>query len=127
MVGYCNNLEADMEKKKKSCILSFRLEEDEYKDYLEKVEKSGYQKSEFFRNIILKNKTKIINKQDSMQVLYHLNKMCNSLNQQTHNLNKSFAENKIPAEVFEGNLKVLNKILYEQQNLIDLLLHTKEG
>ncbi|MBP9741730.1 MAG: hypothetical protein KBD37_00055 [Burkholderiales bacterium] len=116
-----------MEKKKKSCILSFRLEEDEYKDYLEKVEKSGYQKSEFFRNIILKNKTKIINKQDSMQVLYHLNKMCNSLNQQTHNLNKSFAENKIPAEVFEGNLKVLNKILYEQQNLIDLLLHTKEG
>lgn len=113
--------------KNKSYVLSFRLDENDYHKYLEKIKASGYKKSEFFRNVVLKNKTKVINKNEAIKIIYHLNKMGNNLNQQTHGLNKAFAMNKISSGLFEQNLKSLNFLLRQQRTIIDLLLYAKQG
>ncbi|MBY0379151.1 MAG: MobC family plasmid mobilization relaxosome protein [Burkholderiales bacterium] len=106
--------------------IKFRISEEDYLIYLDKVKKSGFNRSEFFRNIVLKNKTKVVNKNDAIEVIYHLNKMGNNLNQIAYKLNKAFLENKITHDVFDRNLFALNKIIDEQKNIIDLLLYAKD-
>jgi hypothetical protein len=106
--------------------VTIRFTEDEYKRFQDDVKKSGYNKSEFFRNIVLSNKTKVVNKQDVLQVFYHLNKMGNNLNQQTYNLNKAFLMGKISESLFQQNLKALNAIKNEQMLLVDLLEYSKK-
>ncbi len=106
--------------------VTFRLTEEECNKFQENVKQSGYNQSEFFRKIVLTNKTKIVNKQDLIKIIYHLNKMGNNLNQQTHNLNKAFLTGNISESLFQHNLKVLNEIRNEQRLLVNLLLYAKE-
>ena len=106
--------------------IKFRLSEEDYNNYLTKVAKSGFNRSEFFRNVVLKNKTKVVNKNDAIEVIYHLNKMGNNLNQIAHKLNKAFLEKKITLDLFKINLIELSKIQDEQRHIIDLLLYAKD-
>lgn len=116
-----------MNKMAKKHVLAFRLDESDYNKYLDKINNSGYKKSEFFRDIVLKNKTKVIHKQDAIQVIYHHNKMGNNLNQMAYKLNKAFLSGIISSKLFEENLKLLNEIKNNQRNIIDLLLYVKEN
>ena len=106
--------------------IKFRLSEEDYNNYLNKDTKSGFNRSEFFRNIVLKNKTKVVNKNDAIEVIYHLNKMGNNINQIAYKLNKAFLEKKITPDLFKMNLIALTKIKDEQRHIIDLLLYTKD-
>ena len=112
--------------KQKSYVVSTRLNEDDYKIYLDKINNSGYKKSNFLREVILKNKTKVVNRKDAIHVLYHLNKMGNNLNQQAHVLNKAWLMGTISEEIFVQNLRSLNEIKMLQRNLIDLILYAEE-
>ena len=107
---------------KLSRIIRFRISEDDYSNYVDKVKQSGYNQSEFFRNIVLENKTKVINKDDGIKVVYHLNKMGNNLNQIAYKLNKAYLSGNISEEICIRNLELLDRILEEQKNIIDLVL-----
>ncbi len=115
-----------MNDKKKSYVLSFRLDKSDHQNYLEKVKSSGYKRSEFFRNIVIKNKTQVIHKADAIQIIYHHNKMGNNLNQIAYKLNAAFLNGKISEKLFQQNLKALNEINNEQRNIINLILYTKD-
>ena len=92
---------------------------------LQKIIDSGYSKSKFFRDIALKNKTTVVRKEDSIQIIYHHNKMGNNLNQIAHGINKAILGGNVSEELFVKFLGELNLIKNQQRNIIDLLLYAK--
>src|SRR3990167_1223000 len=96
--------------------INVRLSEDDYNKISSCAASAGCTLSEYIRTAVIKSKTKIVNKESSIQVLYHLNKMGNNLNQQAHVLNKAFLMGIISEEIFVQNLKSLNEIKLLQRN-----------
>ena len=114
-------------KKDKTQVWSFRLSQEESEKMLDKIQQSGYSKSEFFRDIALKNKTKVIAKEDTIKIIYHHNKMGNNLNQIAHGINKALLSGQINDELFRQMLRELNLIKQQQRNIVELLLYSKES
>ena len=117
--------EDNSSKIKSSQVWSFRLSDQESAKLLQKIIDSGYSKSKFFRDIALKNKTTVVRKEDSIQIIYHHNKMGNNLNQIAHGINKAILGGNVSEELFVKFLGELNLIKNQQRNIIDLLLYAK--
>ncbi|WP_036244115.1 plasmid mobilization protein [Methylobacter luteus] len=72
-------------KKPLSERLNFRIDEESFSVFEGKVKASGRSKSEFFRELVLTNKTQVIERKkttdNTKQALYLLNKSSNNINQ----------------------------------------------
>lgn len=120
-------IEVEEPKLKTSQVWSFRLNDEESMKLLLKIKDSGYNKSQFFRDIALKNKTTVVRKEDSIKIIYHHNKMGNNINQVAHGINKALLSGRISEELFVKFLGELNLIKTQQRNIIDLLLYAKNN
>ncbi|RTL11805.1 MAG: plasmid mobilization relaxosome protein MobC [Neisseriaceae bacterium] len=107
--------------KSKSRVFHFRLTEDEAEKFEQQILESGYTASSFFREVILKNKTQVVKKEDAIKVIYHLNKMGNNLNQIAHGINKAFFESIVTEDLMEKYLRQLNTVQNQQRQFLDLL------
>lgn len=107
--------------KSKSRVFHFRLTEEEADKFEQQITESGYNASSFFREVILKNKTQIVQKEDAIKVIYHLNKMGNNLNQIAHGINKAFYESVISENIMEKYLRQLNIVQNQQRVFLELL------
>lgn len=107
--------------KSKSRVFHFRLTEEEADKFEQQITESGYTASSFFREVILKNKTQVVKKEDAIKVIYHLNKMGNNINQIAHGINKAFYESIITEELMEKFLRQLNMVQNQQRLFLELL------
>lgn len=103
--------------------VTFRFSENEYSKLLDHARNSGYNISEYFRNIILKNKTTVVAKEDSIKIIYHLNKTGNNINQIAHGINRAFLNGKVSEDLFVKYLRELNFIRQQQRNIVELVLY----
>lgn len=94
-------------------LFQFRVTESDYNKYMEKVIQSGYTQSEFFREVVIKNKTAIVDKSFSKELIKQLAWIGNNLNQITHALNKDMLMNQY---IEIDTLKELKAILYVTRN-----------
>jgi hypothetical protein len=71
--------------------ISFRVPVKEHRTYIEKLERSGLTKTEFFREYVLQNKTQVVARPrptvDTQRLLYLANKASNNLNQLAYRAN----------------------------------------
>ncbi|HBP4890436.1 TPA: MobC family plasmid mobilization relaxosome protein [Pseudomonas aeruginosa] len=76
------------EKSKRGRVLSFRLSDEEFAAFDEKLKASGMNKSEFFRDVFLKGKVSFSVKaappKEYKRLLFIFNKASNNLNQLAH-------------------------------------------
>ena len=106
---------------KKDQKLSFRLSNEDAEKLKIITQDSGLSASGFIRKVILNNEINIIKKEDTIKVIYHLNKMGNNLNQIAHGINKAFLENIVTEELMEKYLRQLNMVQNQQRLFLDLL------
>lgn len=71
--------------KKLSKRLNFRIDEETFNTFEKKVDASGLTKSEFFRDMVLTNRTQVIERKkktdNTQRALYLINKSSNNINQ----------------------------------------------
>jgi CRISPR/Cas system CSM-associated protein Csm3 (group 7 of RAMP superfamily) len=71
--------------KKLSKRLNFRIDEETFDAFEKKVDASGLTKSEFFRDMVLTNRTQVIERKkktdNTQRALYLINKSSNNINQ----------------------------------------------
>jgi len=104
-----------------------RLTEEDYDKFLSNVMLSGYTRSEFLRNAILGNKTKIVAKNDATNLLYHLNKIGNNINQLAYRANLDNLENKISEETYRSILKSLSIIQNKLNSLLSITINSSKN
>jgi hypothetical protein len=94
--------------------VGFRLTDAEHRAYLAKVEASGMSASEFFRDCVLTNRTRIVARQqvstDKKRVLLVVNKSGNNLNQIAHVLNAARLDNSASESTYLAALDTLESI-----------------
>lgn len=95
-------------------IVSFRLAAADHDAYLKKVEASGMKPSEFFRECVLTNRTRIVARNkpssDKRRLIYLSNKASNNINQLAHRANTAEKAGKITLAIYAGILKELQII-----------------
>jgi hypothetical protein len=106
--------------------VAYRLSEDDYAAYLAKVEQSGLSKSEFFREAILRNKTRIVARTtasvDKKRLLHIFAKTSNNLNQMAHRANSEHVQGKLSEATYEQllyQLETIAKYLRTTLNHVD--------
>jgi len=84
-----------LQKKKVKALserVAFRLTKVDYEEYLRKVSSSGMTSSEFFREAVLKNQTKIVVlAPETKELVLQFNRIGNNLNQMAHRVNADYA------------------------------------
>ena len=94
--------------------VGFRLTDAEHLAYLEKVEASGMSASEFFRECVLTNRTRVVARQqistDRKRVLFVVNKSGNNLNQIAHVLNAARLDQSVSESTYLAALDTLESI-----------------
>jgi hypothetical protein len=94
--------------------VGFRLSDAEHRAYLQKVEASGMSASEFFRECVLTNRTRIVARQpvstDKKRVLLVVNKSGNNLNQIAHVLNAARLDSSASESTYLAALDALESI-----------------
>lgn len=87
---------------------------------------ANFKKSEWFREALIKNKTKIVVRHrksiDAKRILFLVNKASNNVNQIAHNLNIGVKINTVAPRAFEATffeLKVLNDFLSTAAKVAD--------
>jgi hypothetical protein len=102
--------------------LNFRVSHELYSEFETKFNLSGMKnKSEFFRDIILRNKTQFIvrnNTDNTKQALYLLNKSSNNINQLARAANIANKTGKISDNTYISFIESIN----EHNNLLRALL-----
>lgn len=98
---------ADMRK------VSFRLDEIQYQNLSTEADKFGIKISELIRQKISKSKKNICNKKDMKNLIYHISRIGNNLNQIAHYVNTKKSVDKIVLEKLVNIEKELNKVLRE--------------
>lgn len=91
-------------------LVQCKLNEEDYKKYIKKVHKSGYTQSEFFRKCILTNKTEIVDKTISNNLIRQIAWIGNNLNQIAHVLNSQQMNNSIKSETWSMVINELKMI-----------------
>jgi hypothetical protein len=94
--------------------VGFRLTDAEHRAYLQKVEASGMSASEFFRECVLTNRTRIMARQpvssDRKRVMFVVNKSGNNLNQIAHVLNAARLDQSASERTYLAALDTLESI-----------------
>jgi hypothetical protein len=94
--------------------ISFRLPPADRAAYLEKVAASGFTQSEFFRQVVLANRTQIFARPkasaERKHLLYVFNKTSNNLNQIAHRANSEHAPGKLSEATYEQLVDQLQMI-----------------
>ena len=106
--------------------MSFRLTEADYAAYLAKVGASGMKPSEFFRDAVLTNRTRVVARekasQDKARLLYLYNKTSNNVNQLAHRANSDYLAGTISEATYArilGELHTLTHLLKATINHVD--------
>lgn len=93
-------------------VLHIRISSEHKEAFAELVKSSGLTQSEFFRECILKNKTRVMARKvipvDYKRMLYFYNSTSNNMNQLTHKINKASQDGTITQAHF---LKLLNALI----------------
>jgi len=94
--------------------LNFRIDKETIDKFNEKVNASGMTKSEFFRDIVLNNKTQVVARppmtEDNKRVHFILNRTSNNLNQLAKSAHIAHISGKVSDDTFSGILKELEHI-----------------
>jgi hypothetical protein len=94
--------------------IAFRLSEADRAAYLEKVTRSGLTQSEFFRQAVLTNRTRVIARPvDSLErrrLLYIFNKTSQNLNQIAQRANSDHSSGKLSEAAYEQFLNQIQMI-----------------
>jgi Bacterial mobilisation protein (MobC) len=106
--------------------VAFRVSEPEYRTYLEKVALSGLKASEFFRECVVTNRTKIVARQpasaDRKRILFVVNKTGNNLNQLAHVANTQQLAGRISETTFVAildELELIHQLLKAHLHRVD--------
>ncbi|MCA2038699.1 hypothetical protein LDK64_24900, partial [Escherichia coli] len=87
-------------------VISLRLTEKEFGDFVDDIKKSQLSRSAFFRKLILeKSSSVVINVNNTAPLVYHFNKAGNNLNQLAYKVNSAFLMGRISESLY---VKVLN-------------------
>ncbi|CNK26201.1 Uncharacterised protein [Yersinia aldovae] len=112
---------------KKTIVVSFRLEEEEFEPYRILLEKSTMSRSAFFREIFIAHKKEITLKEksspDYKTLLFYVNKASNNINQMARLGNKANKSNLITEDTY---IKMLNQLV-SIANSLKGALHVGEG
>lgn len=104
--------------------LNFRIDLESLKAFSDKVEASGLSKSEFFRELVLTNKTQVIQRHkitdNTKQALYLLNKCGNNINQCARVLNSANKKGDISDNIY---ISILDELENNSQLLRAMLDH----
>ena len=94
--------------------ISFRLSPADRETYLAKVRDSGLSQSDFFREVVLANKTTIVARPtasvDRKRLLHIFAKTSNNLNQIAHRANSEHVQGKLSESTYEQLLYQLETI-----------------
>ncbi|WP_321899480.1 plasmid mobilization protein [Paraburkholderia heleia] len=94
--------------------IAFRLPEADREAWLAKVAASGLTQSEFFRQVVLTNRTQVIARPsasvDRKRLLYIFNKISGNLNQIAHCANSEHVRGKLSEATYEQLLTQLQTI-----------------
>lgn len=113
------NSKPDSEKLSKT--VAFRLTEGDFQSYERKFAASGLNQSEFFREHVLTNSTKVIARPiataDTKRIVFLMQKASNNINQLAHRANAEHLAGVLSDATFRGivsQLEQLNSFLVEQ-------------
>jgi hypothetical protein len=94
--------------------VSFRLPKAERAIWDEKVAASGLTASEFFRELVLKNRTQVVARArpnaDAKRMLYLFNKASNNMNQLAHRANQDHRAGLVSESTYAGILAELSEL-----------------
>lgn len=95
-------------KKNKDRVLSFRVSEEEAREFEEKLAASGMSKSRYFREVFINQKAEIrVEVKDLQTVIFYFNKASNNLNQLAHQVNSAHYSDKVSERIY---LRFLNSL-----------------
>lgn len=102
--------------REKSIVISFRLSESEFEPYKIPLEKSGLNRSQFFRDLWFQNKSRVIisekktSTKDYTRYLHFVSKISNNLNQLARSLNRAERRGVFNQTLYMAGLNNLNSI-----------------
>jgi len=103
--------------------LNFRLDETTYLAFEAKVQAANLSRSEFFRDIILNNKTQVVARKKTTdttkQALFLINKTSNNINQLAKAANTAQQTGKITDQLYRSVLESLDQHNQLLQALLD--------
>ncbi|MGI4468742.1 plasmid mobilization protein [Klebsiella pneumoniae] len=106
------------EKKNKDKVVAFRLSQEDFVQFEEKLASSNMKKSEFFREVFLNAKVNITLKaapsKDLERLTFLFNKASNNLNQLAHQVNAAHLEGKVSERLY----KSINNSLVDIRHLL---------
>ncbi|WP_208952239.1 plasmid mobilization relaxosome protein MobC [Rahnella sp. ChDrAdgB13] len=98
-------------KKSKDRVLSFRVSEEEAREFEQKLAVSGMSKSSYFREVFINQKAEIkVTIKDLQTVIFYFNKASNNLNQLAHQVNSAHFSQKVSERIYLRFLNVLSDI-----------------
>lgn len=98
--------------------LAFRIPEDEYEKFLDKVISSGSTVSRFIRTAVLENKTRVLKQESASLLMYHVCKIGNNINQIAHRVNIDNKKGIVSEDTYK---KVLRDLKINEAKLDALL------
>lgn len=103
--------------------VSFRLTAADHAAYLAKVKASRLNKSEFFRDCVLTNRTQVLARPrasvDKQRLTYLFNKTSNNINQLAYRANADHLEGKADHATYQAILKQLDAITAYMKATLD--------
>jgi len=97
--------------------VAFRLSDADHAAYVAKVKAAGMRPSEFFRECVLQNRTRIVARtqpsEDQKRLLYLVNKTSNNVNQLAHRAHKDFQAGVISETTYAAVLAQLSALMTE--------------
>lgn len=106
------------DKKNKDKVVAFRLSNEDFAQFEEKLASSNMKKSEFFREVFLKANVNITVKaapsKDLERLTFIFNKSSNNLNQIAHQINAAHLEGRVSERLY----KSVNNALVDIRSLL---------
>jgi|CXWL01.1.fsa_nt_gi hypothetical protein len=104
--------------------ISFRVSEREYADYAARCAAAGLSISDFFRRVVLTNKTQIVanleqsSRPDLLRLLFLVNKSSNNINQLARRVNEDHLAGKLEEATYHQILVQLERIAAELKEAV---------
>lgn len=106
------------EKRNKDKVVAFRLSQEDFAQFEEKLASSNMKKSEFFREVFLNSNVNITVKaapsKDLERLTFIFNKASNNLNQVAHQVNYAHLSGKVSERLY----KSVNNVLVDIRQLL---------